>query len=746
MAKVATRYIVEDPWKIIERGLDKERNRISESLFSIANEYSGVRGYAEEGGSLKSLRGSYFNGIFEYGKENPSAYKGIIGRGHFMVNSADYLKASIEIDGETLDTGSAEIESFERILDFRTGVMSRSFIWKTGGKSVSFKFERFLSMAEPERAYQKITISSDKPAVLSLTLAINFDVVHWGKEKYWKRENAACEKDIAVISARTLASGRRVASGMFVEKPEGAAGEPFDKGLEKGISYKLGLEKRAEYSFVKYICNLAEKNPSGGDKVEECLSALKTDKKYGEALAENRAFWDKFWYESDIEIDGDPTNLQGMRFCLFQLEQTYHGTGAGNNIGAKGLTGEAYSGHAFWDTEIFCLPFYLFNDPGAAKDLLLFRYRTLENARKRARELDCEGACFPIATLNGDEACDLWQHASLQFQPTTAVAYGIRHYVSVTGDVGFLRDHGLEMLIEISRFLLSRGQWNATKDHFGYYCVMGPDEFQMMVNHNAYTNYLAKKTFEYTLSSAREIEERYPEEYSKVTRKLNLKSGEFSDFKLAAGKTLIPFDHETGLFEQHKGYFDLPHVDINSIPVSDFPLYSHWSYDRIYRNDIIKQPDVLMFLFLYGGEFSRETKRINYEFYEPRCVHESSLSPSIHSILASELGKNEEALSFFGFATRMDLDDYNRNAGEGLHMTSIAAAWLNVVYGFGGVRSDGEILSVSPTLPKIWKGYSFKLKYRGALLKISVDMSGARAERVEGPETEIIFNGKRLKI
>ena len=182
----------------------------------------------------------------------------------------------------------------------------------------------------------------------------------------------------------------------------------------------------------------------------------------------------------------------------------------------------------------------------------------------------------------------------------------------------------------------------------------------------------------------------------------------------------ILYDSKSELFEQHQGYFDLPHIDIHSIPVTDFPLYHNWSYDRIYRNDMIKQPDVLMFLFLYNQDFTLSVKKANYEFYEPRCIHESSLSPSVHSILAAEIGKSEEALSFFGFATRLDLDDYNRNTNEGLHLTSIAAAWMNIVYGFGGLRSDGEILVLNPTIPPIWKHYSFKIKYQNKNLKVSV--------------------------
>jgi maltose phosphorylase len=423
--------------------------------------------------------------------------------------------------------------------------------------------------------------------------------------------------------------------------------------------------------------------------------------------------------KNDIEIKGDPINQQGIRYCLFQLVGTYQGVSEHNNIGAKGLTGEAYSGHAFWDSETYCLPVYLFTNPKAARNLLMFRYNTLEHARKRAKELDCLGACYPIATLNGDEACDLWQHASLQFQPTSAVAYAIWHYVKNTKDEDFLINYGFEMLVEIARFFSSRGQFNQDKTKFGYYGVMGPDEFQMMVNHNTYTNYMAKASMKYMIDIFSRYKD-YPK-VNEVVKKLRLSETEISNMILQCELMYIPYQEQNKLYEQHEGFFDLPHINIHDIPVADFPLYAHWSYDRIYRNDMIKQPDVLMLMFLYNSSFDLETKKVNYDFYEPKTIHESSLSPSIHSIFASEIGYKKQAMDFFGFATRMDLDDYNRNTKEGLHLTSIAAAWVNIVYGFGGLRSDGDILKIAPYCPEQWDSYQFNLHYFDANLKIIVN-------------------------
>ena len=323
-------------------------------------------------------------------------------------------------------------------------------------------------------------------------------------------------------------------------------------------------------------------------------------------------------------------------------------------------------------------------------------------------------------------------------QPSTAVAFAIFHYVNVTGDTAFLYQEGVEMLAEICRYLASRGQWSPDGSYFGYYCVMGPDEFQMMVNHNCYTNYMAKKTFAYTMSVIEASQNK-----EKLLARLHLTQEELWDWKRCAEHMLILYDEKTKLFEQHDGFFRLPHVEVKDIPAEEFPLYRYWSYDRIYRNDMIKQPDVLMFMFLYSGDFTLEEKRANYEYYEPRCIHESSLSPSVHSILAAEIGKEDEALKFFGFASRLDLDDYNRNTAEGLHTTSIAAAWMNIVYGFGGLRSDGKKLILNPTIPAIWKSYTFKLKYRGSVIEVTVK-KGEATIAVTGGEIEAVVCGEEV--
>jgi maltose phosphorylase len=729
MAKIADVYYKLDPWKVIEEDFDPSRNMVSESIFSLGNEYMGVRGYFEEGSKCDSLLGSYFNGVYEYSDDiNKSAYKGIVDHTHFMVNSVDWLFTRILIDGELLDLSTANFDSFIRILDLREGTLTREFIWHTvSGKSLKIKFLRFLNMDSVSEGFQRITFEPiNFCGSIELVMGLDFGIIHASKQKnYWNILKKEADEDIAAMIGETLTSNQRVFSGFTL-----AANHIISKSVyegDKSIGYRLALTlMQGEVTSVdKHVTNVVLKDPSigseflwntGFDKLRE-----QSNKGLDLALKDNKTLWNTIWERFDIEIEGDDKNQQGVRFCIFQMQQTYHGQNPSNNIGAKGLTGEAYNGHAFWDTETYCLPFYIFNNLKAAKNLLEFRYSNLDKAMERAKMLDSEGACYPVATLNGEEACDLWQHASLQFQPSTGVAYGIKHYVHLSNDKEFLYTHGAEMLVQISRFLKSRGAWGQLNQKFGFFSVMGPDEFHMMVNNNCYTNYMAKKTFNYTLEVLKEMKVNVMLQYNELQTKTGITETELQSFKECSDNMLILLDKDRNIYEQHDGYFNLPHIDVNSIPIEEFPLYYNWSYDRIYRSDMIKQPDVLMFMFLHNEEFSFESKKANYEYYEPRTIHESSLSPSIHSIFASELQKHEEAFDFFGFATRLDLDNYNRNTKEGLHTTSLAGAWINIVYGFGGMRSDGELLKFNPSIPKAWNSYSFRIIYKDAVLLIKVN-------------------------
>ncbi|MCL2217737.1 MAG: family 65 glycosyl hydrolase [Defluviitaleaceae bacterium] len=752
MSKAADKYFLTDEWKIIEKGFDPKYSRVSESVFALANESLGVRGYFDEGGSVDSLRGAYVNGVYE--TENiPRSYCGIVDKIHYMIPAADWLYTEIVLDGEKLDLGCVNFSEFVRELDMRSGVLVRQFVWHTkSGKDLQLTFRRFTDMTHGERAYQRITfLPLNFSGQIELRSGINFDVKHQGRDAcFWGECRTETGMNSYAIQSRTLSSAQELFVGAVMDINGNACRESKSVFVNMEIALEEGCPLNADKRAV-VLFNYAEGETlwMNGQEALRNTEAVSLD----DALAAQEAYWARHWELSDITIEAAlqeeevavAEEQQGIRFCIFQMAQTYRGGNICHNIGAKGLTGEVYSGHAFWDTETCCLPFYLFTNPAAVRSLLTFRYNTLPNAIERAKMLDCEGACYPIATLNGDEACNLWQHASLQFQPSTAVAYGIWHYVNVTGDREFLWEYGAEMLLQISRFLVTRASQNPHTGEYGYYGVMGPDEFHMMVNNNAYTNYMSKRSLEYAIETLRSFQGEMPEMYIALVEKTDLKPNETNRWKDVAENMAMPVTAD-GLIEQHDGYFDLPYIEVKDIPVTDFPLYHNWSYDRIYRTSMIKQPDVLMFLFLYNSSFSLEEKRLNYEYYEPRTIHESSLSPSVHSILAAELGRMDEAVKFFGYATRLDLDNYNRNTCEGLHTTSIAMAWMNIVYGFAGLRSDGEILSFAPRLPDRWKKLRFSITWQNRTIETEMLRDKTSFALRQGEPVEFMVDGELIRI
>ena len=729
MAKAADRYLECEPWRVVELGFHAGRSRASESIFSLANELMGVRGYPEEGTDAPSMIGSYLNGVYELqGEDTPGGYKGVVKQTHYMVCAADFFHVRLW-QGKTPLLLSEAAEDFERTLDMRSGLLRRAYRRPLpGGGSVWLCFERLLCMEDPHMACQRITLVSDIPASLEMELGVDGSVRHQATgECLWKTDGRAMEQSLAGIRMRTATTAQTVDYAFALD-----AACPLEPVMdERRVAFRLNVRLRpAEpFTITRRILNTIDAQGAISLRSVAAMPDFET------LLQQNRAHYEAFWKTADVEIDGDVWNQQGIRYCVFQLHQTYRGLDGRHNIGAKGLTGEAYNGHAFWDSETYCLPYYLLNDRKAAKSLLMYRYRTLPQALKRARQLDCKGACYPIATLNGNEACTLWQHASLQMHPSTAVAYAVWQYVLQTGDRPFLYREGLEMLTEICRYLASRGDWNADHTGFGFYGVMGPDEFHLMVNNNFYTNFMGKKTLEFTLEAL----DKAPDAARFAT------PDERALWRAIARHMLLP-QRDDLVYEQHEGYFSLPRIDIHAIPVTDFPLYEHWSYDRIYRTDMIKQPDVLMAMFLHPADFTEAEKRANYDYYEPRCIHESSLSPSIHAILAQELGMDGAAFDFFGFATRMDLDNYNRNTCDGLHQASIAAAWVTIVYGFAGLRTDGPALSLRPSLPAQWTRYAFRFLAEESVVYAEVDADGCRLSLVSGKPVAILLNGQRTTV
>lgn len=735
MAKEAIKYYGVDPWKITETGFNPERSRVSESIFSLGNEYMGTRGFFDEVYSGDSLKGNYFNGVWE---DKPITYfehfKGLSERCCFMINANNWIYTRIFANGEELDLAKCEVQNFYRELDMKKGIVTRTFDWN----GISFAFERFISMTERAVAAQKITVKSNGfEGEIKIVAGSDFTPIHEEENRnFW----VEIHNSDACIVARTQSSGQRVYSAF---KANLEAEKFFAEEKKSCAEYLINLKNGGSATFERLSVNITEKDKTVSDDTFIANCNKKANElfavSYDEYLAKHESFWADVWNKLDITIDGDEENQQGVRFCIFNLHQTYHGEDGSLNVGAKGLTGEKYSGWTFWDSETYCLPFYMFNNPQAAKNLIMYRYNTLQQALDRAVEQDTKGACFPMVTIDGTESCGVWQHGNLEIHVTAAIAYAVWHYVTNLKDKEFLYDYGARLLVETSRYFASRGGFSPKNGDFGLYGVMGPDEFHMMVNNNTYTNYMVKKMFLYTIDVIEEMKKACPEKLPEVTDE------ELADFKLKADKMRISYDEETKLFEQHDGYFDLPHIDVNSISPDRVPIYKYWAYDSIFRVNMLKQPDVVLMLFFFSKDFTLEQKKANYDYYEARCFHESSLSPSIHSIMATEIGKDEQAYEYAKYASRIDLDDYNRNTHQGLHITSAAAAWMNIVYGFGGMRSDDDILTFNPTLPKQWKGYQFKILYREKILTVDI-RNGKATFTLDGEAEPIRICGKEYMV
>ena len=457
---------------------------------------------------------------------------------------------------------------------------------------------------------------------------------------------------------------------------------------------------------------------------------------YETLKAASAAWWAQQWKVSDIEIDGDEENQQGIRFCIFQLHQTLHTAKYGAVFGAKGLTGEAYNDNTFWDSEVCCLPFYLFNNPEAARSFLKFRFDTLPEAKERAAALDCKGAFYPIATISGRECCDLWQHASLQLQASTGVAYGLWNYVHQTGDRAFLYDCGAKMLAEICRMLASRGGWDPETGKYGYYCVMGPDEYHERVNNNAYTNKMAQKTMRWALEGAQLLRQYDASAYQSFDERT--RAAAFLP-KLAetADTIYVPQPDANGVIEQFDGYFALEDTTLDSVRARLKDPREYWggAYGVASQTQIIKQADVMTMLELCHEDYSAAVIKANWDYYSPRTEHGSSLSACMYALTACRWGGAEEAYPFF---MKSALADWNGGGKQwaglayigGTHPAASGGAWKVFAQGFAGLEATENGPVLHPRLPRAWERLSFICCIRGKRYRITADHEKGTIEAI----------------
>jgi maltose phosphorylase len=422
------------------------------------------------------------------------------------------------------------------------------------------------------------------------------------------------------------------------------------------------------------------------------------------------------------------------------LYQTYTGKNAKLNIGPKGFTGEKYGGATYWDTEAYCLPFYLKTaDPQVAKQLLIYRYHHLDRAIENAEKLGFKNgaALYPMVTMNGEECHNEWEITFEEIHRNGAIAFGIYNYVRHTGDTQYLSEYGLPVLAGIARFWAQRFNWSEAKQAYVMLGVTGPNEYENNVNNNWYTNYIARWCIQYCLEVDAQVSAALPEKLSAKEQK---------DFQHIVENVYFPTLEGTHIYLQQDGFMDKEQLSAQDIPVAERPINQHWSWDRILRSIFIKQADVLQGLYLFEDHFSEEVIRENFDFYEPKTVHESSLSPCVHVILAAKIGRMEKALELYLRTSRLDLDDYNHEADEGLHITSMAGTWMSVVEGLAGVRVTEEGLSIHPNIPKPWKAYSFQIRYKNQPLALSITQQKVTIENLGSAPVSCQLLGKEVSI
>jgi maltose phosphorylase len=748
-----------DEWQIIEEGFHPGLNREAESIFSIGNGYMGQRANFEEKYSGDTMQGSYVAGVYYPDKTRVGWWKN--GYPEYfakVLNSPNWIGIDVTIDGTDVDLSRLKTKAFRRILNMKEGYLQRQFtVMLSKSKTAEINTMRFLSMSEPDLGVIKYTF---KPIGFSgevrFSLYIDADVRNKDSnydEKFWKDVNHKADDGYGVLTAKTLKTGFHVCAGMrYSVKKNGkklpAVPEITDKPGYVANEITINFKPGDSIEIVKYVSVQSSLNYPEKELVKVTLSrseaALKTG--FGKLFESHRKEWEKIWATSDVVISGDIAAQQGIRFNIFQLNQTYTGKDERLNIGPKGFTGEKYGGSTYWDTEAFVLPFFLKTAPGkVARNLLIYRYKHLQKSIENAVKLGFSdgAALYPMVTMNGEECHNEWEITFEEIHRNGAIAFAICNYIRHTGDAGYLGEYGLEVLIAISRFWSQRASWSENLGKYVILGVTGPNEYENNINNNWYTNTMASWTLGYTIKNLREIKKSDPGAYRKIVAKTSFRfDWEIKHWEEIISGLHFPYDAKRKVFLQQDGFLDKELRSASSIPAKERPINQHWSWDRILRSCFIKQADVLQGLYVLEENFDNETIKRNFDFYEPMTVHESSLSACIHSIIASKIGNIKKAYELYLRTARLDLDDYNHEVDEGLHITSMAGAWLAIVEGFGGMRIINDKVVLNPLIPGKWKSYSFHARFREILFEVKVSGKKIEINNLSGKKLPVVLNGK----
>ena len=757
-----------EPWALaavrIDPKLTGELVGQAETMFALANGYLGIRGTFDEGSPVREP-GIFLNGFYEH---RPITYGepayGFPRVGQSILNCPDGTVLKLHIDDEPFIVTQAEVLSFRRALNLKDGALEREVDWLTpAGKRVRLKTTRLVSFDNRHLAaieWEIVLEDADADLVISSEfverrpLAVESGDPRLASDfagRVLQPAGNDCRDLRAILSFTTQSSQLTLGCGIDhaiatecrwradVSCGETGAAVVFRVAGERGRPIRLS--KYLAYHYT-HLCRPEEIRSQVAWTLDRAVESG-----FPNLLERQRKDVGRFWSRADVEVETtEPQAQQVVRWNLFQLQQA-SAHAEGHSVGARGLTGSTYEGHYFWDTEIYVLPFLIYTQPSIARNLLKFRYDTLDKARTRAAELHQRGAMYPWRTINGEEASAYYAAGTAQYHINADIAYAIRKYVEVSGDEDFLHRYGAEILIETARLWRDLGFFSERRG--GLFCinaVTGPDEYNAVVDNNYFTNLMARENLRYAAHIVRTLAAEHPKAFAELSRRTSLAAHEPDDWIEAAERMYLPYDERLKVHPQDDSFLDKEVWDFANTPEEHYPLLLHYHPLNLYRSQVIKQADTVLAMFLLGDQFTAEEKKRNFDYYDPITTHDSSLSVCIQSIVANEIGYTKKALDYFRFAAVMDLADVGGNMIHGAHIASIGGTWMALIYGFGGLRDYDGRISFRPRLPPELKALRFPLTIRGRRLKVEIDHDSTTYRLIEGDELRVWHDGGEIAL
>lgn len=765
-----------DPWRLVEVEPSTDDLGVTETIFAVGNGYVGLRANPEEGRESHS-HGTFLNGFHETWdiRHAEDAY-GFAEIGQTIVNVPDAKVIKLYVNDEPLLIPEADLVSYERALCFRTGRYTRELVWRTpSGTHVRVASSRMCSFEHRHLAvltFEVELLDHRAPVVVSSQLLNRQE----GGDEYDVSDAALGEGgqgvddprrarsfdhrvlqpqlqhvdgDRAILGYRARNSGMTLACGVDheIDSADDLDVVTFaEQDLSKTV-ITVDAEPGRPISITKYVAYHSSRGVPAGELADRCARTLHRARATGvSGLHQQQREWlDGFWDSGDVRIGGAPAVQQAVRWNLFQVAQaSARVDGAG--VPAKGVTGQGYEGHYFWDMDVYVQPFLSYAQPVVARNLVRFRHRMLDDARRRARALNQAGALFPWRTINGEEASAYYAAGTAQYHINADIIYALQRYLKATGDDELRNDEGAELLVETARMWEDLGFHNETDGQFHIHGVTGPDEYTAVVNDNLFTNAMARFNLQTAANVVTELAERDPDGYSALVERTGLGEHEPAAWSRAAEAMYFVYDHDLGIHPQDDAFLGRERWDFDGTPRERYPLLLHYHPLVIYRFQVLKQADVVLAMFLLGEHFSTEQKRRNFEYYDPITTGDSSLSPCTQAIIAAEIGEHELARRYFHLALYMDLCDIHGNTADGVHVACTGAVWMALVQGFAGMR-DHHGLSFDPRLPPTWDSMAFNLSWRGRRIEVALAEDRISLRLVgDGDPVEILVHGDEVQL